>query len=296
MTDSIETQQLEVLVQITQLIATLDLDEVLLHTLARMTEVAGASQASFFLIDERENTVQRFIAARDMDPQKKSMVSHSVLEHGLAGWVLANAEAAIVTDTMEDSRWLMLDDKERVRSALCVPFFIEGRIRGVMTLEHPEPDHFSNEDLRLAKAVANQAAIALHNAELFDRVQTQERQLEAVLDSISEGLIAVDHDWGIRLLNPAAEALLGVSADAAVGQHLDKVSQNPLFARLTETISQANMTTGTKTFELRDELAAKDYVVNVAALPHGDPAEVGYAISLYDVTSLKEPTPPKTHM
>jgi len=39
MADTIETRQLEVLVQVTQLIATLDLDEVLLHTLARMTEV-----------------------------------------------------------------------------------------------------------------------------------------------------------------------------------------------------------------------------------------------------------------
>src|SRR5579871_1790756 len=146
MADTLETRQLEVLVHVTQLIATLDLDEVLLHTMARMTEVVGASEASFFLINERENTVQRFIAARDMDPQKKNTVSRNVLEHGLAGWVLSHGDAVIVSDTMADSRWLMLDDRERVRSALCVPFFIDGQVRGVMTLEHPEPDHFTSED------------------------------------------------------------------------------------------------------------------------------------------------------
>lgn len=296
MADTIETRQLEVLVHVTQLIATLDLDEVLLHTLARMTEVVGASEASFFLINENKNTVERFIAARDMDPQKKSAVSRSVLEHGLAGWVLSHGEGALVSDTMEDSRWLMLDDRERVRSALCVPFFIEGKVRGVMTLEHPEPDHFTNEDLRLAKAVASQAGFALHNAELFDRVQTQERQLEAVMDSISEALIAVDHAWCIRLLNNAAETLLGVTADGAVGKTLDKVSENVLFAKLTDTIAQANLTSGTKTFELRDEVTHKDYVVNVAVLHQDSLVEVGYAIALYDVTSLKDLNRLKTHM
>src|SRR5713226_6343356 len=154
MSEITSTRQLEVLVQVAQLIATLDLDEVLLQTLKLTTESVGASKGSVFLLDEQGGTLQRFIAARDMDPHKKSVVSHQVLDRGLAGWVIEHKQAVIVDDTAVDPRWLMLDDSLRVRSALCVPFLVKEQVRGVMTLEHPEPHHFTLEDLRLAKAVA----------------------------------------------------------------------------------------------------------------------------------------------
>jgi signal transduction histidine kinase len=89
---------------------------------------------------------------------------------------------------------------------------------------------------------------------------------------------------------------LGLLADTAIGKHLDEVAQNPLAKRLTQMISEANMTTGTKTFEIRDEVAHKDFVVNVAVLHQDDPDTVGYVIALYDVTSLKDLNRLKTHM
>src|SRR5436190_5953070 len=115
-----QTRQLEVLVQVAQLIATLDLDEVLQQTLKLTTEVVGAQKGSFFLLDEQGRTLQRFIAARDMDSERKQEVSLRVLEHGLAGWAIANKQAAIIFDTATDERWVVLDDELRVRSAICV--------------------------------------------------------------------------------------------------------------------------------------------------------------------------------
>src|SRR5215813_13053269 len=158
---ALQTRQLETLVQVSQLIGTPDLDEVLLQTLNLTREVVDAARGSFFLLDSQRRSLQRFIAARDMDPYRKKVVGHRVLDEGLAGWVIRNKQGAIVDDTAGDDRWLILDDGLRVRSALCVPYFIEGDVRGVMTLEHPEPHHFSPLDLQLAKAVANQASVAL---------------------------------------------------------------------------------------------------------------------------------------
>ena len=117
MSEISSTRQLEVLVQVSQLIATLDLDEVLLQTLKLTTETVGASKGSVFLLDEQGRTLQRFIAARDMDPHKKSVVSHQVLDGGLARWVIDHKQGVIVDDTAEDPRWLVLDDSLRVRSA-----------------------------------------------------------------------------------------------------------------------------------------------------------------------------------
>src|SRR3954452_454954 len=116
---TLQARQLEDLVQVAQLITTLDLDQVLLHTLKLTTEVVGAQEGSFFLLDEQGRTLQRFIAARDMDPQRKQVVSHRVLEDGLAGWAIVNKQAALILDTASDDRWIVLDDELRVRSAIC---------------------------------------------------------------------------------------------------------------------------------------------------------------------------------
>ncbi|HLY27589.1 MAG TPA: ATP-binding protein [Aggregatilineales bacterium] len=291
-----ETRQLEVLVQVAQLIATLDLDEVLMQTLELTTEVVGASKGSFFLLDGETGELQRFIAARDMDDEKRSVVSHSVLQSGLAGWVFQNKREALIQDTAVDDRWLKLDDNLRVRSAICVPVFVDNDVRGVMTLEHGEPNGFSEDDLRLAKIVVNQAGSALHNAQLFERVRTQQHQLEAVLDSTSEALIAVDSQWRIRLMNASAEGLLEVAAEDAHNKRLDQLSSKPLFVRAVETLSSLHMSAGTKSFEVRDESARKDYVVSASVLREDDHSDVGFVLAFYDITPLKDLNRLKTHM
>src|SRR5258708_5166930 len=291
-----ETRHLEVLIQVARLIETLDLDEVLLQTLKLTTEVVGASTGSFFLLNEESNTIQRFISARELDLHQKSEVSRSILEAGLAGWVFAHKVGVVLNDTAEDKRWLKLDDNLRVRSALCVPVFVDEQARGVLTLEHSEPNHFSEDDLRLAKVVVNQAGSALHNAQLFDRVQTQEHQLEALLDSVSEVLLTVDSDWRIVVFNAPAEFLVEAPASSLRGKRVDEASENPLSKQLLEAIQDANISKGTRTFELRDNETRHDYVVNVAVLEQPGIEEVGYAIALYDVTSLKDLNRLKTHM
>ncbi|HNB53287.1 MAG TPA: hypothetical protein PK530_15155, partial [Anaerolineales bacterium] len=67
---------------------------------------------------------------------------------------------------------------------------------------------------------ATQAGTSLRNAELFERVQTQQEQLEAVLNSISDALFVVDERWNIQLANPAD--VNGQTADSTTpnGQHL----------------------------------------------------------------------------
>ncbi len=293
---TLHARQLEVLVRVAQLITTLDLDQVLSQTLQLTTDVVGATKGSFFLLDDQGRTLQRFIAARDMDAHSKQLVSHRILEGGLAGWVFANKQAAIIDDTAMDDRWLLLDDNLRVRSALCVPFFVEGQVRGVMTLEHPEPRHFTADDLRLVRAVADQASAALHNAQLFDRVQAQQSQLEAVLSSISEAVLVVDHEWRICLLNQAAEALIGASAEAVTGKRLDVISDKPLFTHLVETVGAAGVTASTQTIELHDDMSHRDFVVNMAMLHPHDSENIQYVIAMYEVTSIKDLNRLKTHM
>jgi D-sedoheptulose 7-phosphate isomerase len=79
------------------------------------------------------------------------------LEHGLAGWVLQNRQAALVHNTLEDPRWLRRKwegTEARSRSALSVPLGGEDGIRGVLTLAYPAADRFTQEDVELISALA----------------------------------------------------------------------------------------------------------------------------------------------
>ncbi|MBX3082547.1 MAG: GAF domain-containing protein [Anaerolineae bacterium] len=306
MSDAAQVRQLETLIQIAQMLNSLDIEAVLRNILRLTTEAVGATNGSFFLFDEHEKRLTHFIASRELSAEERAKTSFSVLEKGVAGWVLGNRRAVLIEDTVSDPRWLMLEDRFRVRSAMCVPFFIDGSMRGVMTLEHTSPNQFDSTALRIAEATATQAGTSLRNAELFERVQTQQEQLEAVLNSISDALFVVNERWNIQLMNPAGRELLGSEDEDVIGKPLNGVSPNTMFATLTamiiELFGRASAQDKVFTFDLRDDKLFKDFSVTARRLVKEDGSEIGesgdggYVIGLHDVTSLKDLTRLKTHM
>jgi two-component system sensor histidine kinase VicK len=152
----------------------------------------------------------------------------------------------------------------------------------------------------LVEAATNQAGASLQNAELFDRVHAQQRQLEGVLNSISDSLLMVDQQWRIKLLNPAARELIGSSIDEVLGKSLDQVSPAGMFEALierAETLFQSSdYVGGAISFDLRVPALFKDFTVTVQQIAP-EPDDVGgYVVALHDVTTLKDLTRLKTHM
>jgi PAS domain S-box-containing protein len=83
------------------------------------------------------------------------------------------------------------------RSWLGVPLVAKGRPIGMLRLSHAEPDHFTEHQIRVATTVANHAALAIENAQLYERAQRiaalEERQRLAreLHDSVSQALYGV---------------------------------------------------------------------------------------------------------
>jgi signal transduction histidine kinase len=95
-------------------------------------------------------------------------------------------------------------------AALCVPLFIgEGPARGALTVVSSTLSTFSSSDARHLTALAIQAGIAIHNAEMHSRLRRQQRLLGAVVRDINDGLVVVDASGEIVLTNPIGRALLG---------------------------------------------------------------------------------------
>ncbi len=198
MDQSSETS-LELLYEISrQLVSTLDLKQVLSRVLVHSADYVGAERGMLIVLDD------------DMKPREAAIVYQGrllpymrrdldgILLDGLAGWVLRNQKIALVPDTSQDERWLHRpdDDPEQSgpKSAICAPVMMaEERLVGVITLVHPEPHFFSQRHVALLQAVADQAAIAIFNARLYQSLEAAHlRYRELFEDSVDSILIT---DW-----------------------------------------------------------------------------------------------------
>jgi two-component system sensor histidine kinase HydH len=94
---------------------------------------------------------------------------------GIAGWVIQNGKPMVVEDVREDGRFSDRFDQETgftTQSIICVPLTIRGRTIGALqVLNKKNGDPFTGEDTELLTALAQQIAVALDNAKLYQRLQ-----------------------------------------------------------------------------------------------------------------------------
>ncbi len=230
----------EVLYQIARALSlTLDERQVLDQTLSLIVAHMGCERGGIMLLEPNTGRLvyRTTLERQRVDPQ-------GVLERGqgLAGWVLANRVHAIVPDTTQDARWQVRSRFDAVpRSVLAVPVMLEHEALGVLLLIHSEVGHFTVEHAQIATAAAAQAAAALSKAQLHRHVSQQSEQLGvvarqreeeaskliSVLRSIGDGVVVSDRHGLVRIVNPAAEAILGIRAEAFLGRPISELPGVP---------------------------------------------------------------------
>ncbi|MFZ4814874.1 MAG: ATP-binding protein, partial [Phototrophicaceae bacterium] len=255
-------------------------------------EAVKASKTSLFLHDGSEVDWNYIFTARSMDDATSSHVVRSVLDKGLAGWVVRQRQGAIIPDTDTDDRWhIFPDDTLPVRSAMCVPLMYSEQVVAVLTLVHPQPNHFSEYHLRLMTIIANQATVAIRNTQLFARLRERQRQLEAVLLSVPDMLFVLEKDGTILLINTGAQQILGLAnRTKAIGSHLaDFAQHSDIFLTVVETLSnRPPLPDEQYSFEVRNSTGRQqDYVVNISAWEDPTVTNGGYVVLMHDVTTLR---------
>lgn len=90
-------------------------------------------------------------------------------------WVMKTLQPLYLKDTRNDFRFDMdkIDEEEArpIRCLLSVPLMVYNKPVGILRMDSPVPERFSNEDLRFLKTIGDVAAVAVENAFLFDKVE-----------------------------------------------------------------------------------------------------------------------------
>ena len=184
---------LELLYHVSRELATaLDLRTVLQRVLYEALQNVGGERCSIVVLDDAVKAVDATIVYGKQVHEHTTQQMRDTMERGLAGWVIRNRKGVLILDTSKDERWLMRPDdavdKSGAKSAICVPLLAREQLVGVLTLVHPKPNAFLEEQLELMQAIADQAGIAVLNARLYTESQRQAR----VMTALAEGAAAMN--------------------------------------------------------------------------------------------------------
>lgn len=99
-----------------------------------------------------------------------------------------------------------------------LPLSAHGQVIGVIFIFRNYPDLFTRNDQILLQSFADQAAIAVFNAQLYGQVSYEKQRLDALLDSAADGILILDAGLKIERCNPAFEKLHGQTREEIVGR------------------------------------------------------------------------------
>ena len=174
------TCELEALLEVSRNVAaTLELKPLLDLILTQLRMVLDFSGAAIAILEDGR---LRMLDYQGPGAREKMLQTPIPLERD-SGYqqVVRRREPVIIADIWADTPWMTgvrkaWDDETlsivaHTHSWLGVPLISGGELIGVLRIDHSEPDHFTEEDARLAKAFADQAAAAIQNARLYEQTQ-----------------------------------------------------------------------------------------------------------------------------
>src|SRR5829696_8768962 len=120
-----------------------------------------------------------------------------------------------------------------------LPLATHGQVIGVIFIFRNYQDLFTPNDSVLLQSFADQAAIAVFNAQLYGQVSYEKQRLDALLDSAADGILILNADLTIERANDAFERLYGLTHDQLVNRPHDEVirwANDPQGTPLSESI------------------------------------------------------------
>lgn len=279
----------------------------------RLTALLASDECVLFQLQPDGRTLHAIMALGPYADQIEGATMD--IDQGLTSIVMQTGEPLIVNDAHDDPRVIRIPpppkSEDQQAHVMIAPLRVRGRIIGAMVLNRVPGRPFTDTDLRLFNGFVQQVAVAIENSRLYDEIrrytseleqrvsertaelQQQRDEMEAVINSVADGLLITDQDGTIMLINPALEHMTGFRAPELVGL-------NTRFMRFASSVSPEHIQTiwdtaregGQVRLEMpifRRNGTTFDADLSVATLSGDAEGEVrGFVVVIRDVTAVKE--------
>lgn len=156
-----------------------DLKSLLEYILNQAIEITGAEKGNIMLYDIEKNQLSIRVMAGLRDKAFQRKVNNNEIDcrsfkpgEGIAGRVFQTGKPMVVDKAGEDDLFIE-PDTSYVRSIVCIPKLVYSDVIGVINVTNKLDDcGFTDEDVELLKAVADQAAVAINKAQLWEMAVT----------------------------------------------------------------------------------------------------------------------------
>ncbi|MFN8528336.1 MAG: adenylate/guanylate cyclase domain-containing protein [Anaerolineae bacterium] len=221
----IELRQLRALADTTAIInSSAGTDEVLNQVMDTVIQLTGAERGYIMLRNSATGAME-FRIARGIDREQLGREDF-IISNTIVNEVVETQKPVLTDNARNDPRYQGQESivGYQLRSILCVPLSVRGDVIGVVYCDNRVlAGLFKEHELNLLIAFANQAAVAIQNARLFESARIRLAEVTEIRDlmdniftSLASGLIVIDRDERITAYNPAAESIVGIPREQAM--------------------------------------------------------------------------------
>lgn len=296
-------QELSTLLQTSgAVVSSLDPPEVLGRILLQVERLMDVQMCAIFALDEGQG-IFRAHASRGLPGWYREQALVEPDEPGSVTMrAIRSGQAVQVSDVQVDP--VYQDRRQRAqlagyRSVLAVPLNTQHTPPAALLVFRPDAHEFSEREINLLSSFANHAAMAIENATLFARsdtqLQEQTRRLQALIQSMQDGLILEDLDGRVLYANRRISELSGVPGEEAIGAEVDwlmdrilRHAQEPEAAR--QAVSQV-LNGGSPRralFAISEEERPRTIQLRVFQVTDASGAPIGRGRILRDITERHE--------
>ena len=146
------------------------------------------------------------------------LVTHR-LRQGLIGWAAATNKTILVNDVTQDPRYIFDKNNREIRAELCVPIKLGVKTIGVLDLQSIQLGAFDKYHVSALETLADQLAIAIENARLYDEINQHVTELKS-LNEIGQAITStLDLQKTLKLVTDHTIRLMDVAAASVALRH-----------------------------------------------------------------------------
>lgn len=215
----IRVRQREYLLAISRALSDeLELPDVLRIILQASVEFAGGRSGLIVLSDPTDSV---FRVAAALGITSDMLYGHDELINGVAYSSGTEEIAVKQIDEAISALTKGLAPNQSIHQTLILPLKSRNIITGMIYVFQEEKYVFGDDAPQLLQAFADQAAIAVKNARLYEEINSEKQRLDAIIENSVDGIMILDPQLHIQVFNRALANITGKKASQVLGKHHD---------------------------------------------------------------------------